>query len=131
MPVSNNKLTLSILPDTYAICRLSKNAAVPAWAFSGEFFSITRTTEELSIVCKQADISKATKCEKDWRCLKVEGTLDFSLTGILVSLAAPLADARISIFAVSTFDTDYLLVKENHLENAVKVLSADGHLINR
>jgi uncharacterized protein len=130
MPVSDNKLTLSILPDTVAICRLSKNATVPDWALSGEFFSITRTMDELSIVCNQDRVPEATKCERDWRGLKVVGTLDFSLTGILAALVAPLADAGISIFAVSTFDTDYLLVKESQLQNAIKVLSAAGHLIN-
>lgn len=130
MPVSNNQLTLSILSDTVAICRLSKNATVPDWVWRGEFFSITRTTDELSIVCHQVSIPEDVRCEKDWRCLKVEGTLDFSLTGILAALAAPLAEAEISIFAISTFDTDYLLVKAHHLENAIKVLSAAGHLFH-
>lgn len=131
MPVSNDQLTLSILPDTLAICRLRKNATIPDWAVSGEFFSITKTADELSIVCHQGSVPENVRCEKDWRCLKVEGTLDFSLTGILAALAAPLAEAGISIFAVSTFDTDYLLVKEHQLENAIQVLSAAGHLINR
>lgn len=130
MPVFNSKLTLSILPDTVAICRLSQNANVPDWALTGEFFSITKTADELSLVCNQVSIPEDVPCERDWRCLKVEGTLDFSLTGILAALAAPLAEAKISIFAISTFDTDYLLVKENHLKNAIKVLSAAGHLFN-
>jgi hypothetical protein len=131
MPVSNHKLTLFILPDLYAICRFGKNASVPDWALQGEFFSITRTADELSIVCNQRNIPEATRCEADWRCLKIAGTLDFSLTGVLASLAAPLADAGISIFAVSTFDTDYLLVKEHAVEATIQVLSAAGHLINR
>ena len=131
MPVSNNQLTLSILPDTLAICRLSQNATVPDWALTGAFFSMTRTTDELSIVCNQISVPEDVQCERDWRGLKIEGTLDFSLTGILASLAAPLAEAGISVFAVSTFETDYLLVKASHLENTIKALSAAGHLINR
>jgi hypothetical protein len=129
MPVSTKQLTLSVLPETFAVCRFSLDEPVPDWAFWGEFFSITRTSDELSIVCNQADIPEGTKCEKDWRCLKVEGTLDFALTGILASLAAPLANAEISIFAIATFDTDYLLVKETNLHKAIDVLSTAGHSI--
>jgi hypothetical protein len=131
MPVANHQLRLSILPGLYAICRFSKSAAIPDWALRGEFFSITRTADELSIVCNQTNIPDTTKGEKDWRCLKIAGTLDFSLTGILASLATPLAEAGISIFAISTFDTDYLLIKENTLEAAIQVLTAAGHLISR
>jgi uncharacterized protein len=131
MPVSANQLTLSIMPETLAICRFSLEEPVPDWAFWGEFFSLTRTPDELSIVCNQADVPEGTKCEKDWRCLKVEGTLDFALTGILASLALPLADAKISIFALSTFDTDYLLVKESHLQTAIEALSSAGHQVEK
>jgi uncharacterized protein len=131
MPVANHQLRLSILPGLYAICRFSKNAPLPDWALQGEFVSITRTADELSIVCNQTNIPDTTKGEKDWRCLKIAGTLDFSLTGILASLATPLAEAGISIFAISTFDTDYLLIKENTLEAAIQVLTAAGHLISR
>jgi uncharacterized protein len=129
MPVSINQLTLSILPEIFAICRFSLEESVPDWAFWGEFFSITRTPEELSIVCNQTDVPEDLQCEKDWRCLKVEGTLDFALTGILASLAAPLANAEISIFAVSTFDTDYLLIQQSALQKAIEVLSIAGHSI--
>ena len=118
-------LTLSILPDTYAICRLNAPAPIPDWA--RDFFSITRTRDELSIVCVQRDVPAGIRCERDWRALKVDGTLDFALTGILASLAAPLADAGISIFAISTFDTDYLLVKAIDLEKAIQVLQKAGH----
>jgi uncharacterized protein len=129
MSIPANQLTLSILPETLAICRFGLDEPVPDWAFWGEFFSLTRTRDELSIVCNQADIPEDMKCERDWRCLKVEGTLDFALTGILASLASPLADAKISIFALSTFDTDYLLVKESHLQRAIEVLSGAGHQV--
>jgi uncharacterized protein len=131
MALNEKLLKLSILPETFAICRFDLMEQVPDWAFWGEFFSVTRTSHELSIVCSQADVPEAISCERDWRCFRVEGTLDFSLTGILASLAAPLAEAKISIFVISTFDTDYLLVKAGHLQSAIDVLSAAGHRIRR
>ncbi len=122
-------LNLSILPDVFAICRLDADAPIPPWVTTRDFVSITRTRGELSIVCAQNDVPTGVRCERDWRALKVDGTLDFALTGILASLAAPLADAGISIFAISTFDTDYLLVKDANLPRAVQVLSAAGNKI--
>ena len=121
-------IALSVLPETFAICRLAPATPIPKWALDS--FSITRTRDELSIVCAQRDVPAGIRCERDWRALKVDGTLDFALTGILASLAAPLADAGISIFAISTYDTDYLLVKETNLPRAVQVLFAAGHKIN-
>lgn len=116
-------LRLSVLPNKLAICRLDKNAPIPSWATNDSFFSITRTTDELSIVCSKDNIPDNIRSEKNWRALKVIGPLDFSLTGILASLANPLAEAKISIFAISTFDTDYILVKNEKLKEAVKILS--------
>jgi hypothetical protein len=125
----NVNLALSILVDTFAICRLGKDTAIPDWALTSPFVSITRTSDELSIVCPQSNVPDGIKCERGWRCLKVEGTLDFALTGILVSLATPLAQAGIGIFVLSTYDTDYLMVKEIHLQQAVLVLSQAGHRV--
>jgi len=120
-------LILSVLDDTFAICRLDGNAASPDWALRGSFCSITRTPDELSVVCPDVNVPEGTTCDRRWRCLRVEGPLDLTSTGILSSLAAPLAQAGISIFAVSTYDTDYLMVKEKDLERAMLVLSHDGH----
>lgn len=122
--MENSKLSLSVLPQKLAICRLDKDARIPAWVEGDNFFSITKTDDELSIVCSENRLPDDIKVEKNWRAFKVEGPLDFSLTGILASLAKPLAQAKISIFAVSTFDTDYLLVKSDKLDEAVKVLSS-------
>src|SRR5512143_3603775 len=105
-------LTLSILPDPLAICRLGPAEDVPEWAMIGEFVSITHTGDELSIVCAEEYVPADVKADQGWRAIKVEGTLDLALTGVLASLANPLAAAQISLFAVSTFDTDYLLIKE-------------------
>jgi uncharacterized protein len=123
------KLILSIMPETLAICRLDKNARFPDWAFSGSFLSITRTEGELSIVCPQINVPEGVKHEDGWRCLKVEDTLDFSLTGVIASLATPLAFEGISVFAVSTYETDYILVKERNLTKAAATLSENGHLV--
>jgi hypothetical protein len=120
-------LTLSILPEPLAICRLSPAEDVPDWAMIGEFVSITHTGDELSIVCAAENVPSDVKADREWRALKVEGPLDLASTGILASLADPLAKAQINIFAVSTFDTDYLLVKEYNLLRACEVLQQAGH----
>jgi uncharacterized protein len=123
-------LSLFILPGTFAVCRLPSDAPIPGWA-RGEFVSIARTHDELSIVCTQENVPAQTRCERDWRIVGIAGQLDFGLTGILASIAAPLAQARIPIFAVSTFDTDYILVRAHDLENAMNVLARAGHQIEK
>jgi hypothetical protein len=123
----SRKFTLSLLPEVFAICQLAQDAAVPDWALAGNFLSVTRTAEELSVVCPQTHVPAGVKSSPGWRGLKVEGPFDFSEIGIIASLAGPLADAGVSIFVISTFDTDYLLVKEESLEKATSGLSAHGH----
>ena len=123
------KVTLSILPDSLAVCRLSPEEDVPDWALMGEFVSITHTGDELSIVCAEDYVPPDVKANRGWRALKVEGPLDLALTGILASLADPLAEAKINLFAISTFDTDYLLVKEYNLARACDVLRQAGHIV--
>ncbi len=122
-------LTLTILPETFAICRLSVDEAVPEWAMPGEFVSITHTSDELSIVCAAENVPSDVKADRGWRGLKVEGPLDLALTGILASLARPLAEAKINLFAISTFETDYLLVTEYNLTQACEVLRRAGHVV--
>src|SRR5690348_6021230 len=97
------KLTLTLMADTLAVCRLEPTMPVPAWALQVPFFSLTRTPEELSLVVSQACVPEEIVCEREWRALKIEGPLDFTLTGILVSVCAPLAEADISIFVISTY----------------------------
>jgi len=120
--MKEDKLTLSVLQGKLAVCRLEKFSPIPDWVVEEDFFSITKTDDELSIVCYEECVPKNIKSEKGWRAFKVEGPLDFTQTGILASLANPLAEAGISIFAMSTFDTDYLLVKEHDLDESVKIL---------
>lgn len=119
-------LSLTLVPYRLAICRLDAADALPGWAAAGAFFAITRTDDELSIVCQQELAPSDVTCQRGWRCLKVAGPLDFALTGILARLATPLANAGIPVFALSTYDTDYLLVSEDRLAAAVAVLRAAG-----
>jgi hypothetical protein len=121
------QLTLIVLPETFAVSRLGSDAPIPAWATAGDFFSITRTADELSIVCHQDSVPEGVKCERGWRCVRVAGTISFSVVGIFAALTVPLAEAEISVFVVSTFDTDYLLVKVEDLERAVEILRRQGH----
>ena len=120
---------LELLDPVHAICRLDAAAEVPSWAFQapGALFSVTRSDDELSIVCADWMPPPGVERSRDWRALRVSGTLEHSLTGVLVSLAAPLAEAGIPIFAISSFDTDYLLVPEPALEPAIAALGGAGH----
>ncbi len=129
--MSWSSLTLAFLPDRYAVCRLGADDPVPDWAYSRGFVSITRTPEELSIVCPQDCVPPNVTCRRDWRCLKVDGPIDFAQIGVLASLAGPLADAGIPLFVVSTYDTDYLLVSEPRATRAVEVLMDAGHRIKK
>ncbi|NDG83499.1 MAG: ACT domain-containing protein [Proteobacteria bacterium] len=120
-------LSLRRVPEVFSICKLPAGSPVPAWATAGSFWSITGTADELSIVCESVRVPAGVTSNPNWRALMVQGPLDFSLTGILSALAAPLATAGISIFAVSTFDTDSLLVKELDYERAISILISSGH----
>jgi len=130
-----HKLKYCVLPERLAVCRAAPAAEVkPSW-LEGEFSAIVRTGDELSIVCSDALVAKmlvATvasefKIERGWVALKLEGPVPFSMTGVLASFVRPLAEARIPIFAVSTFDTDYVLVKHENVEQAIAALDAAGH----
>ncbi len=119
------KLKLKQIPGNFTIYRFPPEADVPAALSHSSFYSLSKTSEELSIVAEHQDLSihqTSVKLEKDWACLKVEGVLDFSLTGILASIATPLATNEISLFAISTFDTDYILVKRANLGRTAEVL---------
>ncbi|MGZ3624720.1 MAG: ACT domain-containing protein, partial [Ktedonobacteraceae bacterium] len=116
------KLSLSLLQPTYAVCQLHPDKHIPYWALLGDFVSLTRTPEELSIVCQQDNVPEDIEAERGWRCVQVQGAFDFSVAGVNASLAVPLANADISVLAIATFATDYLLVKEENIERALLVL---------
>jgi hypothetical protein len=122
-------LTLTVLPDRYAICRLGPTEPIPGWANAGHFVSISRTGDELSIVCPERNVPPEITAAKGWRVLKCEGPLDYALTGIMASLAEPLADAGVPIFPIATHDTDYVLIKEPQMEVAVHALTSYGHAV--
>ncbi len=122
-------LTLSVLSETLAVCRLSSGSNVPRWASARGFWSVTHTGDEVSIVCCEKQVPAEVAADRGWRCLKVAGPLDLSLTGILASLASPLAAAQVSVFVISTYETDYLLVKTPTLRKALDVLAGAGHQI--
>ena len=125
--MDNPKFTLDLLQDELAVCRLPVDAAVPNWAWSGELTSITSTDEELSLVCAADPVPDDVTHTAGWRALKVRGPLDFSLVGILAGISGTLADAGVSIFAISTYDTDYILVRGAELEAAVTTLRTAGY----
>lgn len=125
----SHQLTISVHKDLYAICRLAPDSPVPVWSGGGAFVSVTRTASELSVVCQQALVPESVHAERNRRLLQIEGTLAFTLIGVLASVAAPLAAAEISIFAVSTYDTDYLLVSDKDLQRASRTLEAAGHAV--
>ena len=127
MENAGSRLKLHLAGEVLAICRLGRGgSSMPEWLGKSGFYSVTHTEDELSLVCPQIQVPEGIRKEGGWRCLKVEGPLDFSLTGVLASLTAPLAIAEISVFAISTFDTDYLLVKEDRLEEAIDALTRSG-----
>ena len=129
--MSDIKLDLSILTERLAICRYDQGAKIPDRLTQRPFFTITRTADELSVVCPEQYAPREALCERGWRALKLEGPFAFELTGILAAVATPLAEAEIGIFAIATYDTDYVLVKAAQFERAVGVLEDRGHRVHR
>lgn len=123
------RLVLTVMPDILTICRLAPDADLPAWAMASTFCSCTRTSEELSIVVAKTLVPVSVQAEGTWRALKVAGPIPLSAVGILASIAESLGRAGISLFAISTFDTDYVLVAAERLEDARSALSQAGHAI--
>ena len=129
--MNQRTLTLDLLPESFAVAQLENDSVLPAWVQGGALVSVTRTETELSIVCAEASVPSDVKAQRGFRCLRVLGPLDFAETGILESLTGPLSRVGISIFAVSTYDTDYLLLAEVELEAGLSALSEAGHTIRR
>ena len=129
MSVSKRRFNLTVLPDALAVVRLAAGANLPTWSAQGAFFSVTRTSDELSIVCSARQVPAGVAAQTGWRALKVAGPFALSEVGVLAALAEPLAKANVSIFVISTFDTDYLLVAETQLAAAIAALREAGHQI--
>lgn len=122
-------MQLYALDDLYAVVRLEPDAAFPRWVLDGSFWSVTRSDAELSVVCREDDVPPDASAERGWCAFEVAGPLDFSLTGVVASLVTPLADEEIPLFVLSTFETDYLLVRERDLHRSVEALTAAGHSV--
>jgi len=122
-------LFLSLLTGHMSVCRLDPTSKVPDWAIAGGFFSVTRTGDELSVVCPEEVVPEGVRSEGGWRTLMLEGPFDFSEVGVIASVAAPMAEAEVGIFVISTFDTDYVLVKEEQLQSAAAALRERGHRV--
>ena len=123
--------TMDVLPERLAICRLDPEDGIADWDPSAGLLSITFTETEISVVCEEAMAPPGAECERGWRCLRVDGPLDFEMVGVLASLTRVLAHAGISVFALSTYETDYLLVRGTMLDRAVETLEAAGHTVRR
>jgi len=121
-------LRYAVHPGVFAVLRLAPDADVPAGILVPPFHSVTRTPDELSIVCPEEAVPAGVKAERGWALLALEGPFPFELVGILASVLVPLAAARVGVFALSTYDTDYVLVKRTHLEAALSALEAAGHV---
>ena len=124
---SLRRLSLATMKETMAICRMEPHEGIPAWIVESPFFAVTRTEDELSLVCPEQRVPRKIKSNRGWCCLKIQGPIALSETGVLASLTGPLAKAGISVFVVSTFDTDYLLIKKKNLVRATGVLRQSGH----
>jgi uncharacterized protein len=131
MAAATRHFELSLLPERFAISRLGADSPIPAWATQGPFFSVTRTGDELSVVTELSFVPASVKSQPGWRALRVHGPFVLSEIGVLAALATPLADAKISLFAISTFNTDYLLVASETLQAAIAALERAGHTIHR
>lgn len=129
MTPSAHRLRLRVVPGRFAVCRLSVERPIPQWADGGAFVSITRARDELSIACEETRVPEGIQCERDFAVLGVEGTLAPELVGVMASIATPLADAGIPILAIGTYDTDYVLIRQPQLGNAIAALERAGHTV--
>jgi uncharacterized protein len=125
----SRSLELTLLPQHFAIARLAAGSSVPSWATQGPFFSISRTPDELSVVTETSNVPVGVQSQSGWRIFKVQGPFVLTEVGVLASLASPIAEAGVSLFAISTFDTDYLLISADQLEKASKALERAGHKV--
>lgn len=119
-------MEIQSVPGKYSVCRLASDAVIPEWIDRNAFYSVTKTADELSVVCRSEAIPSSVKAEHGWGIVKVVGPIKFSTTGVLASLTGPLAEEKISIFALSTYDTDYLMVKDDVMGETLAILASRG-----
>ncbi len=124
------RLILTTIPERFAICQLDPGAEIPEWGTRGDYFSITRTPEELSIICLEENVPEKQGGQRGWRAIKIEGPFNFNEIGVLNSITSPLALAQISLLAIATFDTDYIFVKQSQFAAAISILNGAGHQVS-
>jgi len=129
--MKQRQLQLSLLKDKYGICTLPNNAPIPDWALTQSLASITRTEKELTIVCRREILPSQYQSDLNWRCFKIDGSFDLNQIGVISSISSTLADAGISIYVISTYDTDYFPIQQQDLEQTISVLSNSGHSITK
>ena len=129
--MKQRQLQLSLLKDKYGICTLPNTAPIPDWALTQSLASITRTEKELTIVCRLEILPSQYQSDLNWRCFKIDGSFDLNQIGVISSISSTLADAGISIYVISTYDTDYFLIQEHNLEQTISTLSSSGHSITK
>ena len=125
------RLTLDVMAEPLAVCRLDAGAPVPAWATAAPFYAVARTADELSVVCAEARVPDGVTASRGWRALQLRGPFPCELVGVLLAVAAPLAEAGVSIMPIATYDTDYVLVREGQLAAALAALGRAGHTVHR
>ncbi len=123
-------MIFTLLPDTLAIVRLPPTDEIPAWATRGSFVSITRTADELSIVCREAAIPAGSHADRGWQCLKLDGPIPLNTVGVAAEFTSILARAGISVFPIATYDTDYVLVRGDTVERTIEALRTAGHSVH-
>ncbi len=126
---AERQIDIELLPEAFAVCRLAAEATVPAWAWGGSFTSVAGTPHELSIICPDAGVPSDVQASRGWRALKLRGPFPLTMVGVLLSVARPLAEREISIMAVGTYETDYVLVQGSDLDRAREALADAGHRI--
>ena len=122
-------MKLLILHGLYAVCRLDPGDKIPEWSTESDFLSVARSSDELSIVCRQKLVPREIRCNKNWRLIRIEEKLDLEMVGVLNRLLLPLEKAGVGVFVVSTYDTDYIMIASRKLKNAAAVLIDEGHHI--
>lgn len=125
--MASHRLRYSVLDGCFAVCKMATDSALPEWASKSRFFSATRTADELSLVCAEQAVPIEIQAQPGWACIQFEGPFPFAMTGVLASILNPLAEAEVGIFAISTYDTDYVLVQASQLGAAEEALQRAGH----
>ena len=124
-----SQLRFVVLPGTYSLCRLSPSEKIPAWIFNSSFYTISKTPDELSVVCESEFVPADIKKDSGWKLLRIDAVLDLSLTGITAKFSVPLAGAGVNLCVIATFDTDYVMVKEEKISIAREVLNNAGFIV--